>query len=165
MRLYTFCNFYLSPIQQGVQSLHVLGELVAKYHPPVRDPKCEKFDIVRHWATRHKTVIILNGGNSAGIKEIFDTLNDAANTRYPYAAFCEDEQSLNGALTCCGVVIPEKIYNAASLIRGGQSEFVTCDGVEFTLTPAVEDEYQSEPTYNQYDIVLINLINSCGLAK
>jgi hypothetical protein len=31
LRFYTFVNFYLSSIQQGVQSFHVLGEMNNKY--------------------------------------------------------------------------------------------------------------------------------------
>jgi hypothetical protein len=31
LRLYTFCNFYLSSIQQGIQSAHIVSELFVDY--------------------------------------------------------------------------------------------------------------------------------------
>ena len=59
----------------------------------------------------HKTIIVLNGGNSAGVQNVYSKIARLVETKYPIAKFHEDEQSLNGAFTCVGVIVPAKIYD------------------------------------------------------
>jgi hypothetical protein len=99
MRLYTFTNFYLSSIQQGIQTAHVVSELSIKAHP-----------LYTEWAKDHKTIIVLNGGNSKSLQDVYSKLTRLVETKYPIAKFNEDEQSLNEAFTCVGIVVPAKIY-------------------------------------------------------
>jgi hypothetical protein len=108
LRLYSFVNFYLSSIQQGVQTGHAAVDLVRKYSKvSLTDPVNAM--MVDRWADDHKTFIILNGGNMASMTSI---LGAAALSGYPYASFYEDSDSLGGILTCVAVVLPEKVWGA-----------------------------------------------------
>ena len=106
MRLYTFCNFYLSSIQQGIQSAHCVVDMLMKYQEPSPDRV-----MLREWAVKHKTMIVLNGGAAADLKDLFLSLRGhCAETGYPFEMFMEEHDALNYAATCVGVVVPEKIW-------------------------------------------------------
>lgn len=107
MRFYSFTNFYLSSIQQGIQPGHACVELFLKYKG---DSK--QHDILYDWAENHKTFMCMNGGNNASLEDLHSFVEDV-NNPYPYAVFYEDEQSLNGVMTSIGMVLPEKIYLTA----------------------------------------------------
>jgi len=63
----------------------------------------------------------------------------------PVVKFHEDEQSLNGALTAVGIILPETAYeNAKSLREGG----------------LVSLDY-----FDETDISFYKALNSCGLAN
>jgi len=119
MRLYTFTNFYLSSIQQGIQPLHVTSELFVKYPNELRTQSSVYPDaILQEWAKNHKTVVCLNGGNNADLNEIWVKLNSFGLTlNLPFAKFHEDEQSLGGVVTSMGIVVPTEIYEFASKLR------------------------------------------------
>ncbi len=110
MRLYSFANFYLSPLQHGLQTAHCVSEM----------SQCREGSTLRHvfndWAASHKTIIILNGGNSKMILDTYSLLKDPARELgLPLVNFYEDEQSLCGALTSCAIILPEYMYTAQSL--------------------------------------------------
>lgn len=110
MRCYYFVNMYLSDIQRGIQPLHVTHELFTKY------PKASLQKKWLHaWATDHKTVIVLNGGYASAIQTVYDQMSQQ--NMFPCAKFHEEEASLNGALTCAGIVLPEYIYGSAAKYR------------------------------------------------
>lgn len=96
MRLYTFVNYYLSSIQQGIQSAHIVGELSR-----LNDP------MYREWASTHKTIIVCNGGNNSDLYRLYAFFQTTS--EYPWAMFAEDTASLNGTLTGIGIIIPEFI--------------------------------------------------------
>lgn len=108
-RLYTFVNFYLSSIQQGIQSAHVVHTLFVKYPTPESNP------ILWDWATYDKTMIVLNGGtfeNMLGDSEMIQMLDIEHNgSKLPHAIFVEDE-GLNYLMTSYGVVVPARFYDA-----------------------------------------------------
>ncbi len=155
MRLYTFVNYYLSPIQHGIQTAHVVSELSVKYYNP-----SSHHYMLYDWAKNHKTIIVLNGGNQANLQEILLFLSDPDN-QYPYTHFCEDEQSLNNALTCVGIVIPEYVYEAASEIRSLNWDIDNVLTFEES-TKLVNDKTGFNLTVFEYR--LIQLLNSCKLA-
>ncbi|TFH02542.1 MAG: hypothetical protein E4H14_17545 [Candidatus Thorarchaeota archaeon] len=106
MRLYTFCNYYLSSIQQGIQSAHLVHDLFVKY----QEDGLESYNLFE-WASKHKTMVVLNGGNSEDLLSMYTNLGlFAIKMNYPHALFCEDKASLNSAVTCVGAVLPEPIY-------------------------------------------------------
>ena len=106
MRLYTFNHYMLSDIQKGIQSGHATVELFAKY---------KENEMLYDWAENHKTHIALNGGNSVDLEEL-KTFLLGSNIKYPWAVFNEDE-SLGNLLTSISIILPEKIYECARLLR------------------------------------------------
>lgn len=107
MRLYSLTNMYLSPIQQGIQTAHAVHDLFIENLDPTT-PAAKK---LTEWAMSHKTIIVLNGGNSASLLEAATNLRSlATRLNLPMTTFYEDEQSLNGAMTCVAIVVPEDIY-------------------------------------------------------
>lgn len=149
MRLYTFTNFYLSSIQNGIQPAHLIGELFIKYRPgqvgnDVRDQQDSLYD----WAANHKTMICLNGGNLSSIQAIADQLDVIGSAlSLPTANFHEDKESLGGIMTCTGIIVPERIYEMAASMR---SLPVHPETIGFTSDP---------------ELKLIDLLNAFGLAK
>lgn len=100
-RLYSFVNFYLSPLQYGLQTAHCAVDLVRTFG---------ETEAVTEWADFDKTIIILNGGAQPQLKDIYETLSWAySKTKLPYAAFYEDE-GLNNALTCVSVLLPAAVW-------------------------------------------------------
>lgn len=113
MRAYYFGNMYLSSIQQGIQALHVTHEMYTKYVYP--DP-AQQYFILDNWARDHKTVVLLNAGYGEEIRSLVHFFEDAANP-LPWASFHEGKDSLDGALTCVGIVLPEEFYEGAKEVR------------------------------------------------
>lgn len=115
-RFYGFGNYYLSSIQQGIQAAHVVGEMFVQ-----NSFNEEKMNAVFNWAKNDKTIVLLNGGNSQSIAEIYQFFTLLSNEmNYPFAKFYEDQQSLNGALTCVGIILPKHVYELMSEMRSGE---------------------------------------------
>lgn len=114
MRFYSFTNYYLSSIQLGIQSAHALGEMFNRY--PFGDSPVGR--TLREWSANHKTMVLLNGGNSAALRDLWTLLSDPRNTKYPVSKFSEDEASLDGALTCVAIILPESLYEAKWMAPG-----------------------------------------------
>lgn len=105
LRFYCFVNYYLSPIQQGIQAGHCAVDLVkADLGPRLNE-------VVEQWATDHKTFIVLNGGNHQSLCKTANVLARLSDD-FASAEFYEDEDSLGGLLTCVGVVLPKSIFSA-----------------------------------------------------
>lgn len=110
LRFYCFTNFYLSSIQHGVQTGHCAVDLVTKYLALRGDPNtpAAHVDMVTEWATKHKTFIILNGGELTNMSG--PLLQAVKNSNFPWETFNEDA-GLGNILTAVGVVIPEYIFD------------------------------------------------------
>ena len=173
MRFYGFGNYYLSSLQQGLQSAHVIGDLFVKYDitdlRPIPQPEhvnqVEKFETLFDWAKNHKTMVLLNGGNSADLDDLHTFLSNEANP-YPFTKFHEDQQSLCGALTYVGIVLPEKIYANAAMLRNKQAEVVRMPGQKVTVSmrfPRPLDAGWIE--VSEWEIELCERLNWYGLAK
>jgi hypothetical protein len=147
MRYYTFTNFMLSSIQQGIQPAHCIHETFIKYSDESRQRA-----VLLDWATNHKTMICLNGGNAQGIRDCYTKVEELCTIlQLPFCKFHEDEQSLDMTMTCCGLVVPEYIYEAASMLR----------------TPGVTmfDTVAAGITLNGAEYELATFLNQFGLAK
>jgi hypothetical protein len=60
----------------------------------------------------------LNGGNNYDLHELRDQISTfAKDLGLPWADFHEDAESLAGAMTSIGVVVPTHIYEYARLMR------------------------------------------------
>ena len=110
MRAYFWGNMYLSSIQQGIQSLHCISEMYIKYIPG--HPEAEKRDDLYKWGHECKTVVILNAGEMSVLEEV-EKLISSNDNPYAWATWRESLESLNGALTNVGVILPERMYKAA----------------------------------------------------
>lgn len=109
-RLYSFvAHHYLSPLQCGLQTAHVVSNLSTQDSEPYAD-----------WATFDKTIIICGAGNHAGVQEVFKQLRIHNNAmshidvcdQLPQTIFFEDEQSMNNMATACGIIVPERFFGA-----------------------------------------------------
>jgi len=112
MRLYVWTNRYISSIQKGIQTAHLVSDLMIKYlHPEATTDYWTRKakGTLLEWACSHKTIIVLDGGNCEALLGVCRVLNDR--NPYPWTSFSEDKESLNEALTVVGVVIPEGIYS------------------------------------------------------
>ena len=127
-RLYTFINFYLSSIQQGIQTAHIVSEIFSKYKNP-NDQNLTEYQALYQWASKDKTIVVLNGGTSFDIRQDYIKISSIAEqllklSRYetggkwflPHAFFTEDFNALgaydNGVVTGFGIIIPEEIWGA-----------------------------------------------------
>jgi hypothetical protein len=113
LRLYSFCNFYLSSIQQGIQTAHLVAELWNNWNTSDYK-KCVKSKMLWDWSNNHKTIIVCNGGTS---KDILDAYNMLTNLKsnFPMAIFAEEPgaiDSIGSAVTGFGIILPEEIYDA-----------------------------------------------------
>jgi hypothetical protein len=163
MRFYAFGNYYLSSLQQALQANHVCVELYNKYNFQFLELKsydeltsfskrnAMSWSYLREWAKDHKTIVLLNGGNSKDLRDIHNMMMgedfERSNHDYPFASFHEDEQSLNGALTSVGIVLPAKIYETAANDRSN------------TLPDYIR------PRLTQWEEKMVLALNRCGLAK
>lgn len=176
-RCYHFGNFYLSSIQQGIQSAHGQTELFNKYCPHIyNDNQVEDtpaIDMLFTWSNLHKTMICLNGGDNTTLTEIRDNICVAENP-YPHSVFYESDLSLGGILTNVVVVLPARIYETAEKIRS--RKYILNDNgtvVEPHLTNTnVSSEcwdgtnsFKLITTLTEIEVVIINTLNSCGLAR
>ncbi len=155
MRFYGFGNYYLSSLQQGLQSAHVIGDLsVASIH---NGSVTEKGKIFFDWAKNHKTMVLLNGGNSLSLEELFQKLKhfEKLGMHLPFAKFHEDEQSLNGALTYVGIVVEQKYYDAAYELRSCSS---------FDQLSYVNKKIEEE-NWKQWEVEFIHELNQYRLAN
>jgi hypothetical protein len=162
LRLYSFVNFYLSSMQQGIQTGHVAVDLVRKYtangnplNPHITE---ERERLVEDWADLHKTFIVLNGGNAEGITAAAGII---ARSGFPWAIFCEDEASLRGIQTCVAVVLPESVFNARPTPVPNGSAPVYVSSVE--REDGGVDEFSFDERHPLYE--LIGLLRSSRLAS
>lgn len=106
-RLYTFvANHYLSPLQCGLQTAHVVSEIVVGLNSRHDGSFME-------WAAEDKTIIICGAGNHKGVLDCWAELKrTGVDTGLVCGAiFHEDEQSMNGMATACGVIVPQRYWD------------------------------------------------------
>jgi len=109
MRLYTATNWMLRTIQQGIQPLHVVGDMSVKYGNAGGSVPAALF---AEWARNYKTAISLNGGTHGQLLRDYEVIQRVAVVlQLPYAAFHEDEESLGGLMTSWGIVVTTPIVD------------------------------------------------------
>ena len=162
MRAYFFGNMYLSSIQQGIQAAHVTHELFTKYEKDNDGylPTMAGIHLYA-WAKQHKTMILLNGGYADTLRTLIARFDSPENP-YPWTFFNEGQDSLDGALTSVGIVLPEKIYELASAIR--RVPFVA-DEVQDTGEWFDEAIHDTAWEYSKWEFDLCVELNNYGLAS
>lgn len=151
MRAYFFANMYLSSIQKGIQTAHVIANMFVKYG----EQDTQKSQILYDWAAVHKTIIILNAGYSEEIRNLLYFFSSEQNP-FPYASFNEGQDALDGALTCAGIILPEEIYGASKELREGNGYLAGKGGQGM-----VYNGYE----LSQYELELALRIDKYGLAR
>ncbi len=117
LRLYTFTNFMLSPIQQGIQAGHAAVELGVKcYRGQMGMTDRSGFHMYYDWASNWKTMICLNGGNAQELRELVFFLSNYDNT-FPWCGFYESHDALDSSLTSVAIILPERIFGTAENLR------------------------------------------------
>lgn len=165
-RFYSFINFYLSSIQQGIQTFHLCHEMFNKYgilEPSSHMPDLDKSEFLWEWSKDHKTLITLNGGNCKQMWELWEFISDNKNP-YPYVKFHEDADSLNNTFTGIGIILPEKIYDSAAAIRKGKAYFDR-DGELVESNPFNDAVIYSGQTFTDFEKELTLRLKDYALAK
>ena len=134
-RLYSFVNCYLSSIQQGIQTAHLVSEIITNPN------NSHNRHFVDEWATYHKTIIVCNGGNNKSLMNIYD-LFQKNNNVFPWVKFREDDESLGSILTGLAIILPEEIYD--STFDAENNVWVNKSGIVY-----VSDIYQ----YKLIDVI------------
>jgi len=106
MKAFFFTNMYLSTIQHSVQSMHCLRTIFKKYDYGNSDLDKEYSKMIHDWDNNYETVIIKNGGPHETMLKIRDLCGQM---NLPWGEF--REPSLDNALTCIGVIVPERFYD------------------------------------------------------
>jgi len=161
MRCYHLSNMYLSSIQHGIQSSHSQMELFVKYQ---KDSKQK--EALYDWAENHKTMIVLNGGFLSTMREALAVIAVEDNP-YPWSTFHESEEALGGILTNVAIVIPEKIYETAALIRKRliSPTLVIATNLDTDAAMQVMEQLQFYGSFSDFEVILCNLLNKFNLAS
>lgn len=122
MRLYSFTHSYLSDIQRGIQTAHLVGDMCCpKVYSNGIDNKAVE------WAMQDKTIIVLNGGNCDSLQNIYYNLNDLTRNKLlrPYqvtlSEFFEDDPSMSGMQTAVGIILPDIVYDIIPYLKSTES--------------------------------------------
>jgi len=132
-RMYFFVPYNLSPIQQGIQAGHALGEYALKYGRG--NPVHLVWDFLEKW----KTFMVMNGGTSNSSRDFnaipYGSLNQIADAlveqEIEMAYFTEPD--INEALTAVCFIADERVFNKD-------------DYPEFWDFLAEQDGYDENPT-------------------
>ena len=165
MRLYSFTNMYLSRLQFGLQTAHVVSEMFTRYHRGCND---DEYDILQDWACNHKTIIIFDGGYSETLSHLEDFFSSFGNP-YPWAAFREDPLALGsgiaegppGALTAVGVVLPERIYETAAYAREDEATRILLN--TYALNQVVNPDIPND--LSNWEMDMVSELNKYKLAR
>ena len=122
---YIFTHVYLNTMQQGIQSLHVVGNMFGKYTADT-----DGYKDVLDWAQNYKVVRILNGGGSPNFaKNMDDAFKIASLYALPYVNFVEPD--LYEQTSAFGFILtPQTVHNIES-----------------------ERDYVDEPNRDDFDII------------
>lgn len=105
-------DLYLKEIQLGIQSAHCISDMSIQMHGS---------NTYEKWAEEGKTMIIYSGTNSGTVRRTFEILQYVARNiekiglEIPHTIFREDEESLDGATTACGFIIPNALRDFATI--------------------------------------------------
>jgi len=145
-RLYTFVNhLYMSPIQWGIQTAHVVCTLSVKYKHNTKQHKAYV-----DWAANEPTIIVCQGGNVAMLTDTAIRLTALANQLdLARAEFYEDEQSLGGIITAVGVLVPDTLFDVSIVNETDES------GQRVQHFVSKDDYFTYKPGHIQHDFMSI----------
>jgi hypothetical protein len=158
MRFYSFVNgLYMNSLQYGLQTAHAVSEV-----------SLLNSSTYNEWANSHKTIIILDATNLAGLKRVLKLLDimvpiynagcDPKNA-IPYSPFHEDMDSLGGVMTCVGAVIPADVYECEMPVGSMPPRDVIA-----SFEHAVDNQYAQIFNQGHIKYLLCSLLKSYNLA-
>lgn len=103
LRLYSFTNMYLSSLQKGLQTAHMISKMSVADNTSISVVA----NMYSEWANVDNTIIILNGGGDAKMHDILYKNILPLKKELPVGFFYESREALNGALTSVGIIVPE----------------------------------------------------------
>ena len=178
MRLYTLTHFMLSGMAKGIQAEHSTVELFNKYASNPSNNKevsaIEPTDMLWGWSLNHKVIISLNGGLTPDLMGMIEFL-ERESCPYPWAYFNEDE-SLGNLVTSISLVLPEKIYETASLIKNkvvefGYNRLIVLDWEKYNeqfslyVFESLQKQVNDYGAFTDFEKELISKMNSYRLAN
>jgi len=180
MRLYSFvAGLYLSQLQRGLQTAHVLGELNSKYEDHGANlARMEKQQLLREWQRKHKTIIIASAMTAGEVRRLHEKLLtmtadwQPSPMQMPVAMFCEDVESADGMATAVGIVVPQHYYDAKFV--SGKLDPAGLDSYVYTDEDGKEEYYVNYPyedgmgimkCVSQLQFEFVKLIKSYPLAQ
>jgi hypothetical protein len=171
LRCYTFTDFMLSSIQQGIQSGHAAVELFNKYL--IEEGWQNGYaEVVQDWAANHKTMVCLNGGTFADVTGWLQFFEDGLvlehQNDFPFVGFSE-EPAQGGNLTSVAVILPERIFEGSKALREQRwnDNYVVVHDHMLEETRITFDA-KTAPltlTYNKWERELMERLKSAPLAR
>lgn len=154
LRLYSFCNFYMNSISQGIQTAHVVGRM-AKFY---RQRDSDEAKLFWQWLEEgqdNETIIICNGGMGADISEAYYKYADIlSKSGIPSQIFYEEVRAFGTkepSPTCWACVLPAEVYSARSLLDTLGNQRFSDGNVRYD--------------YNHPLFDFLSYKNKCGLAQ
>lgn len=169
MKAFFWGNTYLSPIQQGIQSSHVIAEMAAQARSDEKTDTVQsvtRSDLFWKWVEEHKTIILYRGGNQEQLLRMSDVMH---RTRYPTYTFREDKASLNDAVTCVGIILPDAFSHISAQSKIEHTpprkllEGYNNDVYEYFANP--DDTELSQYTFDKNDQIIIKMLTISSLAS
>lgn len=96
-RMYVLVERHLSAIDKGIQAAHAIADYAFKYH--------NENDYLT-WACHNKTIILLDGGTTNSLREIYVYLEDNG-----VDVIWFDEPDMNGLTTAVAFLADERVYD------------------------------------------------------
>lgn len=95
-KFYTWIHAGLSDSWRSVQASHCTAEMVRRDN-----------SLVKEWFERDKTIVHLRAKNTEDLEHMYlKLLTVFCGSKIPVASFNEDEKTLGGLKTACGVILP-----------------------------------------------------------
>ena len=162
----------------------IFGELVERMTVRIPDriiPVSDrvKRDLLSMGVKSERMVVVPNGVDLEKIDSFFapvtyegkwpEGFKPPAQNPFLWASFSEDKETMNGMMTCVGIILPEEIYEAAKLVREHKLEWVLTDTGEGDF---IKDQRKFpmpkggwSDNFTLWEVELIKLLNSCPLAR
>lgn len=113
MRCYVLVNRYLAGVHVGIQAAHAIARLSIN----------QEFEGYREWATKHETIVCLDGGDEQKMYEHERTLTMECDVWSEQIGVFR-EPGLNNAMTAIAVIADANCMEAMQKIRNLRAELM-----------------------------------------
>jgi len=182
MRAYFFVNMYMQGIHAGIKAGHCMNRINVKYGMSADERGNYSFGTgpvtperlqLAEFITKHETFVLLNGGDQKSLGMIIQDFHYASKERkneFPWAAFNESIDALNGAVTCVGIILPQRIYTFAEMIRKDKDVLTFNMEGQFSRYGFAyfDHTHGDDPNYrinNRWEFEFAKNLNSYSLAR